>query len=59
MKTIHFVRTDGSPCPFCANRIDMAKSGNFETTNDEDQVTCKLCLMRLGIIEDTRGRRRR
>jgi hypothetical protein len=38
--------------PFCAARIDMKV---FNTTTNIDEVTCRLCKMRLGLIPDTRG----
>ena len=56
MPKIHFVNNGHMPdSPFCANRVDMYMSQNFKTTEVKEDVTCKLCLMRLGIIPETRG----
>lgn len=38
--------------PFCAARVDMKV---FADTENIDEVTCRLCQMRLGLIPDTRG----
>jgi hypothetical protein len=55
MKKIHYVnRRPNTDMPYCANRVDMAGK-DFKTTEAQDEVTCRLCLMRLGVIPDTRG----
>lgn len=55
MKKIHLknpIQTTNAP--YCGGRVDMARNG-FEETEDKSQVTCRLCLMRMGVLEDTRG----
>lgn len=54
MRKLHLVNNQNPHRPFCAARIDMIRNG-FETTENEAEVTCSLCKMRLGLIEDTRG----
>jgi len=54
MRKLHYVNARDPKFPFCAARIDMIRKG-FDTTEDKDKVECRLCLMRLGVIEDTRG----
>ena len=53
MKKVHYVNNNPKTrTPFCAGRVDMKI---FDITEDKEKVTCRLCLMRLGVIEDTRG----
>lgn len=54
MRKIHLINAETPDKPFCAARVDLIRNG-FETTEDKNQVTCRLCLMRMGVIEDTRG----
>lgn len=55
MRKKHFVNPrKNTKVPYCAARVDMARTG-FDVTEDREQVTCRLCLMRMGVIEDTRG----
>lgn len=54
MRKKHLVNLDRPTSPFCAGRIDMIRQG-FDTTEVKEEVTCRLCMMRLGLIEDTRG----
>lgn len=53
MKKIHYANPIDD-FPYCAARIDMVNK-DFKTTEAIIDVSCKLCLMRLGLIEDTRG----
>lgn len=54
MRKKHFVNIEAPHRPFCVANVRMIQKG-FDTVEDKDQVTCRLCLMRLGVIEDTRG----
>lgn len=55
MKKTHYVSLqDNLGFPYCTNRIDMK---DFRITENKNDVTCKLCLMRLGIIPEQRGNR--
>ena len=53
MKKIHYGNSGSNTnFPYCANRIYMKV---FNTTENKNDVTCKLCLMRLGILPERRG----
>ena len=54
MRKKHLVNLNDPTTPFCAARIDMIRKG-FDITEVKEEVTCRLCLMRMGVIEDTRG----
>lgn len=54
MRKKHFVNSKNPRFPFCVGNVRMAHNG-FDTVEDKESVTCRLCMMRLGIIEDTRG----
>ncbi len=56
MPKIHYANPIKTGFPYCAARIDMVKGGFLET-EVKSVVTCKLCLMRLGVIPQTRGHR--
>jgi hypothetical protein len=52
-RKVHLKNPINPEFPYCAARVDMKDA--FQDTEDEKQVTCRLCLMRMGVIEDTRG----
>lgn len=56
MKKTHFLDTTDFNhtigLPFCVSNVTMK---GFLSTTDVTAVTCRLCLMRLGKIPDTRG----
>lgn len=53
MTKIHFENPrNQASWPYCAARVDMKV---FKTTTNIDEVTCRLCQMRLRLIPDTRG----
>jgi len=54
MRKMHLLNKNNPQRPFCAARIDMIRNG-FDTTEIEEEVTCRLCRMTLGLLEDTRG----
>lgn len=54
MRKLHFLQDPDRRTPFCAANINYIRTG-FDTTTDKEKVTCRLCMMRLGLIEDTRG----
>lgn len=54
MRKKHLVNPEDPEFPFCGGRVDMIRNG-FDTVETKEEVTCRLCLMRLGEIEDTRG----
>lgn len=54
MRKKHLLNLRDATRPYCAARIDMIRKG-FDTTEVREEVTCRLCLMRMGVIEDTRG----